>query len=90
MFRQLFWKLYRICPLDNDTLRAFEKGDNIADDLIEPRRGGENTGRRWSEAKPLQISQESILNPDGVTEILSDLREGSLSPASPPACLRRE
>ena len=24
--------------------------NDIADDLIEPRRGGENTGRRWSEA----------------------------------------
>ena len=61
----------------------------MADDLIEPRRGGENTGRRWSEAKPLQISQESILNPDGVTEILSDLREGGLSPASPPALSKK-
>ena len=66
-----------------------KKGNDIADDLIEPRRGGENTGRRWSEAKPLQISQESILNPDGVTEILSDLREGGLSPASPPALSKK-
>jgi hypothetical protein len=41
-------------PLDNDTLRAFEKGNDIADDLaykffcVKPRRGVKITGRRWS------------------------------------------
>ena len=42
-------------------------GNDIADDLIEPRKGGENTGRRWSEAKPL-LSDVGNISPEGPTE----------------------
>ena len=46
---------------------SFSNGNIIAGDLIEPRRGGENTDRRWSEAKPL-LSDGVNISPEGLTE----------------------